>query len=432
MVKPFATTKLCLIACLLGSSSAWAVDLQTIYQWAVMQDPTYAGAEATRLSKREAFPQAFANVLPNLSASANTQFVKTDRANTSDYNQNSASLLLQQPLFNASNWVQLKQASYVKTGADYAFDGAAQALILKVAQQYFLVLSANDALAFASHQKEAFEQRLAQIKQHFDAGVAPIADLQDAQARRDTAAANQLLAEKQLEDAYEKLREITGSPIEELAVLSQDAPLLTPDPEDEDAWVDMAEQNNPDLLALRYTRSAAKSEIWKQRAQHLPTLNAFAELSRSKSPTYNNVSISDRTVGLTASMNLFSGGSVLSQTRQARADYLKSDEDWELLYRQTVSNTRQSYRGMLTSREQVVAFRQAVLSNQSALEASKVAYEVGTRTIVDVLDAETNLLQAIQNESQARYNLILQYLQLKQQAGILSPADIVDVNQWLS
>ena len=431
-MKIFNSRCLMLVCCFGFTPACFAVDLQTIYQWAVMQDPTLSAAEAIRLSQREAYPQAIAPLLPNLSASANSQFVETNQSGASDYNQRGVSLLLQQSLFNTPNWVRLKQAAHTKTAADNRLEAASQDLIVRVAKQYFSVLSAKDTLEFASRQKEAFEQQLQEVKQHFDAGVAPIADLQDAQARRDTSAANALVAENQLEDEYERLREITGSPIEELATLSAEAPLLRPDPMDEDAWVDMAEQNNPALSAVREDRSIAKADIWRQRSQHLPTVSAFAELSRDKSPTTANNEVFNRAVGLTASMNLFSGGSVLSQTRQARADYLKADEDWELLYRQTVSNTRQAYRGMLTSSEQVKAFKQAVISNQSALEATKIAYDVGTRTIVDVLNAETNLLQAQQNESSARYNLILQYLLLKQQAGILSVADIVDVNQWLA
>ncbi len=430
MIRPSA----CLLSTVLGCLSPWAsaVDLQTIYQWAVMQDPTFAMADATRLSTQEVHPQALANLLPTLSVATTNQRNKSNSPTTTDYYAYSKALTLSQPLFDTPKWVKLKQAGHTLTATEASFEAAEQDLIIRVATQYFAVLKAQDTLSFSTGQRAAFEKQLDQVKQRFEVGVAAMTDLQDAQSRRDSAVAQEIVAKTALEDEYERLRQITGSPAEELATLSTEAPLLSPDPLDEDAWVDMAEQRNPALHAAKETKIVAREEIWHQRMNHLPTLSAFAELSKANTAPPGVINVTQKIVGLTGSWNLFNGGTVLSQTRQARADYLKADQQWEYAFRQTVSLTRQAYRGMLTSAESTKAFQQALISAKSDLEATQAAYEVGTRTIVDVLSAETNLLQARQNVASARYDIILNYLRLKQQAGLLSPSDVVEINQWLN
>lgn len=415
-----------------GFSTAHAVDLQTIYQWAVMQDPTFATADAVRLSTREAYPQALAGLLPSLSATATTEKVDPNITATGRYHhQKNQTLSLQQSVFNVPNWTKLKQSLRTRTQAEATFEAARQDLIIRVSSQYFSILKAQDALTFAATQRNAFAHQLEQTKQRFEVGIVAITDVYDAQASLDGSIALEVSAKNALANEYEKLRQITGSPVEEVASVSQELPLLSPDPNDEEAWIDMAEQNNPALQASREARTIAKSGVWTQRTAHLPTVTAFAQLNHDLSSPRYITDGTTKTYGLSANWNLVSGGSVLSLTRQARADYLAADQVYEGLYRQTLSKTHQAYRGMLTGAQEVKSLKQAVLSNQSALDATQAAYDVGTRTIVDVLTAQTNLLQAKQNYSTARYDMILQYLTLKQQAGILSPSDILEVNQWL-
>lgn len=427
--------RLSLLCGLLYGFSAQAVDLQTIYQWAVMQDPTFAAADAIRLSTREAVPQAFSTLLPNLSIAATdeTNRNSTSASTATYYNRlKSKSVSLQQPLINVSAWSKVQQSLHTRTQAEATFEVARQDLIMRVAEQYFAILKAQDALTFATSQRTAFIHQLEQTKQRFEVGIVAITDMYDAQASLDNAIALVVSANNDLANEYEKMRQITGSPVEEVAQVSQELPLLSPDPNDEEAWIDMAEQNNPALQASREVRNIAKSKIWTQRFEHLPTVTAFAQMNHeSSAPGGLGVDGTSKVVGISANWNLLSGGSVLSLTRQARADYLASDQYYESLYRQTISQTHQAYRGMLSGAQRVRSLKQAVLSHQRALEASQAAYDVGTRTIVDVLKAETNLLQAQQQYASARYDMILQYLSLKQQSGILSPSDVLEVNQWL-
>jgi outer membrane protein len=430
-----SSRRLSLLCGLFYSFSTQAVDFQTIYQWAVMQDPTFAAADANRLSTREAYPQALANLLPNLSGTATEERATSSNSastTTSFARMKNQSISLQQPLINVAHWTKLQQSLHTRTQAESTFEAARQDLIMRVATQYFSILKAQDALTFATSQRRAFMHQLEQTKQRFEVGIVAITDVYDAQASLDNSIALVVSAHNDLANEYEKMRQITGSPVEEVAQVSDELPLLSPDPNDEEAWIDMAEQNNPALQASREIRNIAKSNVWTQRSGHLPTLTAFAQLNHeTTTPGGLSIDGTSKIYGVSANWNLISGGSVLSLTRQARADYLAADQKYEALYRQTISQTHQAYRGMLTGSQEVRSLKQAVLSNQSALDATQAAYDVGTRTIVDVLTAETNLLQAQQNYAAARYNMILQYLTLKQQSGILSPSDVLEVNQWL-
>jgi len=427
-------------------NQAKAEDLLTIYQLAKQNDPVIQAKKAEQLAALEVKPQALAEFLPTISANAtnlannikatsgNSLSSSTTGNNSSTtithYNQSTYGLTLTQPIFYYQQWVAYAKSDEQVKGANAAYGAAEQDLIVRTAQKYFAVLKAIDALKYAKAQRKAFAKFLEQTQQRFKVGLIAITDVQIAKAQHDNAYAQEIAAENELENQKEKLREIVGLPIQQLSTLREDLTLKTPDPANLEQWVNTALDQNLSLQASKSKVNSARADIKMAQADHLPTLNVQSDLQRQTStPLSASTTTSD--VMLKVALPIFSGGATRSKTKQAVYTYEKNQKEMETLYRQIESNTRQSYRGVLTQISQVKALKQAIISNTSALKATDAAFNVGTRTIVDVLKAQSDLIQAEQNYANARYEYILQSVQLKQAAGTLSPEDIQHINSWL-
>ncbi|HRE31201.1 MAG TPA: TolC family outer membrane protein [Candidatus Berkiella sp.] len=407
-------------------------DLWQIYQLATESDPTLKAAYANLQANQQSLPQAVAQMIPNLSASYNTTGVNSSASFQGDYNTQNYSLNLTQPLYHPEHWAQLDQARHVVKGAYATYYSATQALMIRVSQQYFAILGAIDDLHFTQAQRKAFARQLEQTKQRFEVGLIAITDVEEARARHDKAVAEEIAAQNAVADQYERLREITGTPIKEITLFqtTKSLPLLPPNPETQETWVETAEHSNPDIIAAAETALQAKAVIGAQVAGHYPKFDLTGQLQRSKGapPFPFDQLVYNRVLALNVSVPLFSGGGVYSRTQEATARYCEARERLEIQKRSTDSTTRQAYRGVLTSISEVQALAQTVVSSKSALQATLAAYEVGTRTMVDVLDAESNLLNAERTHAKARYNYLFQGLRLKQAAGILTAEDIAAVN----
>lgn len=413
---------------------------------AKQNDPVIQAKKAEQLAALEVKPQALAEFLPTISANAtnlannikatsgNSLSSSTTGNNSSTtithYNQSTYGLTLTQPIFYYQQWVAYAKSDEQVKGANAAYGAAEQDLIVRTAQKYFAVLKAIDALKYAKAQRKAFAKFLEQTQQRFKVGLIAITDVQIAKAQHDNAYAQEIAAENELENQKEKLREIVGLPIQQLSTLREDLTLKTPDPANLEQWVNTALDQNLSLQASKSKVNSARADIKMAQADHLPTLNVQSDLQRQTStPLSASTTTSD--VMLKVALPIFSGGATRSKTKQAVYTYEKNQKEMETLYRQIESNTRQSYRGVLTQISQVKALKQAIISNTSALKATDAAFNVGTRTIVDVLKAQSDLIQAEQNYANARYEYILQSVQLKQAAGTLSPEDIQHINSWL-
>jgi len=343
-------------------------------------------------------------------------------------NTHSYAIGLTQPVYNRASQVQQRLAEETIKQADTDFNNAQNDLILRVAQGYFGVLAAIDNLTFATAEKNAFARQLEQANRRFEVGLATITDVYDAQARFDGAVSSEIDAINKLANARELLRQLTGQDYAQLNLLSERMPLALPNPNDPEQWVRMALDNNLTLRSAGFGVEQARENIQLQKAGHYPSLDLNA--NRADVDTAFTRTISSQ-VNLQLTIPLYSGGAVSSRSRQAAYNYEASRQNLENLQRDAVRTVRNAYRGQETSISQIKALDQTRVSTRSALEATQAGYEVGTRTIVDVLNAERNVYLAEREYAAARYSYIANFLVLKQAAGQLSEEDMVEINGWL-
>jgi len=410
-------------------------NLQQIYDLATVRDPALQAAFAQLQANSQAVPQALAAMAPNLSANYVTTGTHNNVSQFGNYNTRSYGLTLNQPIFHPELWAQLEQARHVVKGADAAYLNAAQELIIRVATQYFAILGAIDDLNFTTSQKKAFARELEQTQQRFEVGLIAITDVQDAKARYDTAVANEIAAQNTVYDQYERMREIIGIPVYEVSLFPISAPLdlITPMPNDQESWVCKSHQYNLEVLTAKENAEQQKAQIALQVANHYPKFDLQGNVQRFKQAPpfpFDQLAFS-KSLSLNISMPIFSGGGVVFRTQEAAARYQESLMILEARQRNADSATRQAFRGVLTAISEVNALAQTVASNRAALEATRASYEVGTRTIVDVLNSETALLNSEREHSKARYKYLLESLKLKRAAGILNSSDICTVNEIL-
>ncbi|MBI2790988.1 MAG: TolC family outer membrane protein [Gammaproteobacteria bacterium] len=417
-------------------STACADNLTQVYQLAVLRDPTLAQAYAAMQANSQALPEAIAQMVPNLSANYQTTGTETKQGTPNPfvalggYNTQNYSLTLNQPIYHPEHWAQLEQSRHVVKAAQATYLSATQTLIVTVAKQYFAILAALDDLDYARGQLKAFSREYEQAKQRFDVGIIAITDVETAKARYDNAVATEISAKNLVADQYEQLRVIVGIPIQEVTLfpVTKKLELVPPNPNKPEAWVDTAHKFNLDVIAAKENANVSKADIGTQVAGHYPKFDIQGKLNRTKSgPPFEDLTY-NRSVSLNVTVPIFAGGGVLFRTKEASARYDEALQKLEQQQRLADSSTREAYRGVLTAMSRVDALAQAVVSNESSLKATKAAYEVGTRTIVDVLNAESQLLSAQRDHAKARYEYLLQGLILKQKAGTLTSDDLYCVN----
>ncbi|MBT4962870.1 MAG: TolC family outer membrane protein [Francisellaceae bacterium] len=410
--------------------SAFAENLNQIYQTAKIQDPTFQRAQAIFLGIKEEIPQALALSLPALSASTATVGNKSNSVN--DYHARKYQLDLSQDLINTSNFIEYSVAKMKVAQAQFTLDKAKQDLILSVAEQYFSILRAKNDVDFHSAKLAAFSRHLDQTEQRFKVGLTAITNVHEAKARRDDATAQLISAKNTLSDRYEVIGEITGQQINSITTLVQTkVPLTMPIPNNMDNWVQTSLENNLSLLAQKQKLEQNRAIIKQQRAGHMPTLALTGTILKVKSAAPTSIYSNTKSIGLILTVPIFSGGSVLSKTEQAIQSLAATQSEYVRTYRNIESTTRKAFRGIRTQLSEIKALEQATISNQSALKATEAAFDVGTRTMVDVLNAQSELLNARKKFKNAHYDFILETLALKASAGLLSDADLSAVNDWL-
>ena len=435
-----------------SNGMAWAAeaplttrtDLVSVYQEALDNNADLAAARAQYGAQKEVVPQARAGLLPNLSAGADinntrTKFDEPSMASTRSGNVYQATLA--QPLFRADRWFQLQAAKDINEQASLQLSATEQNLILQSAENYFAVLRAQDNLASTKAEEAAFKRQLDQSNERFDVGLSDKTDVLQAQASYDTARANRILAQRQVDDAFEALITLTNREYNSIQGIVHTLPVLAPTPNDAKAWVDTAARQNLNLLASNYAVSAAEETLKQRKAGHAPTLDAVAQYKKGDNDalgfsnpnplTRYGSDVEQRSIGLQLNIPIYSGGLTSSQVRESYSRLSQTEQQRESLRRQVVENTRNLHRAVNTDVEQVQARRQSIISNQSAVDATEIGYQVGTRTIVDVLDAQRQLYTSVRNYNNSRYDYILDNLRLKQAAGTLNPGDLQDLSRYL-
>ncbi len=447
---------LVLTAALAAPWAVHAASLLEIYQQALQSDPRIHEAEALRLAALEAEPQARGVLLPQVSFAGD--WTKSDFSGTSvgeDSAGNFGTFMsetesevtrwqfnLRQTLFRWDQIVGLRRADKLVAKAEALREAAQQDLIVRVAQRYFDVLAAEDQLTSIHADRQAIARQLEQAKQRFEVGLIAITAVQESQAAYDQAVANEIAAKRQLATAREFLREITGAYVSNLSAPGDEFPLATPNPANEASWVELALDQNLTLIASRLDERLARDEISFRRNGYYPSIELIASSGESDADADRSVNQSPffpadsdgrgDSIAIQFTLPLFAGGTTSSRVREAVYLHRASREQLQRVTRETERQSRDAYLGVLSEISRVKALNQAVESSRTALEATQAGFEVGTRTIVDVLNSQFALYLAITNYYQSRYNYILNVLRLKQAAGTLQIQDLEDIDRHLS
>ena len=419
-------------------SSVLAENLIDVYQLAIKNDPEYRAQQFSLEAELETRVQAHAQLYkPIVSITANADRNYQDITSAfgggdTQYTGKGYSLNLAQPIYHKDRFVRLEQVDDQITKAQLDLDAAEQDLMLRTAERYFAVLSAQDNLAFTQAEKSALERQLEESNVRFEVGLIAITDIQEAQAGFDLASAREIQALNTMEDAQESLREITGQYPQSLAKLVDDMPNARPDPDDIDAWTQSSLENNLQLKARLIETSIVEKEISRQEASHYPTLDVVGNHGyRSTGGQFGDTEVDFSQIGVQLNVPIYEGGQVTSRTREALHRHEEALEKLEQVRRSVDRKSREAYRGVLSGISQIKAFKQAMLSSETAVTATRTGYEVGTRTAVDVVTAEKEFFRTQRDYSQARYEYILDTLRLKQASGKLAPADIQQINSLL-
>lgn len=433
----------CLIGLFLASVvlPLQAANLMDVYYQAVHSDPTFKKAEADWRSAKENLPIARSFLLPQFDILGNydrqyshSRAVILRAGNGTNYNYG-YTLALTQPIFNFADWNAIKSAKASVKAATATYAAAAQDLMVRTVRAYFAVLQAYDQLRYTLARKRAVHEQLMTAQERFKVGLIAITGVYDARSSYDQTVATEIADQNTLNDRVEKLREITGRHYTWLLGVRRSVPLVTPIPNDIYQWVHVAERQNYSLRAQNFTVKSALETVKQQSAAWMPQANFvgdFTENYNTSLPLIPNTSRELGTLGVALNFPLFQGGLVSAQTRQARYNYLSQSGQLQFVHRQVVSETRQSFLGVITGIRQVKADLQTIKSAQNDLEATKAGYDVGTRTMFDILTKLTVLYQRQQRHADDQYTYIIDTIELKANAGTLSVPDIAKVNAWLS
>lgn len=423
------------------STASQAEDLLQVYQKAKDSNPELRKSLAERNQAFEKINEARSPLLPQLGLGASIDYKSGYRdAKNTESNSLGANLTLTQTIFDMSLWRQLTMQEKTAGMSDVTYQTSQQQLILDTATAYFNVLRAIDSLSFIEAQKEQVYRQLDQTTQRFNVGLVAITDVQNARANYDSVLAQEVAGRNELDNALEKLRQVSGVYYINLASLNI-ARFSTTPPDAIDKLLKDAEERNLSLLSARLGQDLARENIRLAQSGHLPTVNLNASTGVSNSHNHDhrpdstvghsNAYSGQNSIGLSLSIPLYTGGRTSSQVEQAQYGFTSASEQLESVYRSIVQIARSSYNNISASISSIKAYQQVVVSAQSSLDATEAGYQVGTRTIVDVLNATTTLYDAKQKLSSARYDYLINQLNIQYARGTLNENDLIQLNNTL-
>ena len=413
-------------------------NLVETFQLAVKNNPQLKQAYLTQFSVGETKSQSIANMLPTISVTGKSsrERINNKKANfqgsgVQNYWNHGFTINFSQPVFHWDHWVTLSQSNNRIAQTEAEYQAEYQSLIVKTTEAYFNILSAEDNLAFTLSEQKAIERQLEQAKQRFEVGLIAITDVYEAQAGFDQATANQIEAENLLDDNKEALRELIGENEAKLIQLGKNLNFLPPNPNDIKKWTEIAETNNLSIIAALNQAEVSRKDISIQQSAHLPTLDIIANYNAQDVNSTFGLRGDTQSVGLQVNIPIFQGGGISSRAKQAQFNYQIAKENLTATKRQVKRQLRNAFRDVISSLSRVKALKAAVASSESALEASEAGFEVGTRTMIDVLAEQRNLYRAKRDYSRSRYDYLINGVKLKQAASSLSEQDLDLINQYL-
>jgi outer membrane protein len=423
-----------------------ADNLLDIYNEALINDPTYKAAEFSYLADKEIVVQGRSALLPSLTLSGSTNWNEyyQNKELQQEYNSFSTSARLSQPLFRLDTWFNYKQSKSLTNAAEADFAFEQQNLLVRTAELYFGVLRAIDNLNAGVSEEKAIKKQLDQAKQRFEVGLSAITGVQEAQLAYDLSKASRINLEGRLYSSREALNALIGREIFSLDELGNSLLIESPNPTSKEEWVKLALSNNYQLKAALLRKDAARNNAKSSASNHLPKIDIVGTKSDSETNQFNYEGINingqgipvpeltgRRNFAIQFSVPIFQGGAVNSQRKQAYSQYEKVNENTLFTQRRIIQEVRSEFSNVITLVANVTAQKQAVLSATSALEATQVGYKVGTRNVVDLLQAEKNLYSAEKNLANAKYDYILANLRLALSSGTITPGDLVKINNLL-
>jgi outer membrane protein len=431
---------LCLPACiaLVFAAPTQAQNLVDLYDLARGFDATYQSAKAQFDANLARAEQARAGLLPTAALTAGASLSRVEGTNPSIGRTNNAQnlgLSGSQPLYRPANRASAEQGLRQAQLAEQALNAAGQDLIIRVSQAYFDVLGAQDSLLFVKAQKTAVAEQLASAKRNFEVGTSTITDAREAQARFDLVVAQEIAADNDLRVKRLALDTLVGKPDTEPKSLNQPATAVPVVPPEVGAWLAQAEEASPSIRSARLNLEVAKLETDKAKAGQLPTVDAVASLGVSRSPSALIANSHSRTnsasIGVNLNWPLFTGYAVQNRIKETLSLEEKALADLEAARRAVAQATRAAFFGVVSGSGQVKALEASEQSSQLALDANKLGYQVGVRINIDVLNSQSQLFQTKRDLAQARYNVLLGSLRLRQANGTLTAEDLKPINALL-
>ena len=429
---------------LILSFNVVANDLLSIYQEALEKDPDFNAKKADLKISKEYLNQARSGLLPQLRFSASTNWNEyyQERVLQNDYNTFSYNLNLSQPIFRLDSWFVTRQAKQNYEAAEARFAYQQQDLMIRVTQAYFKVLSAKSTLKSAEATEKALNNQYQTVTQRFNSGAASRIELAEAKSAFNRAQSDRVLAEGNVDISFEELNSIVGRQVEMVTPLNQNNEFIAPS-EEINSEVTKGREANYLIIEARNRLEAAESNTRSKTANYLPKIDLNANASRRTSKQYtfdgfdSDVDLpfsiptetENRAFSIQFSMPLFTSGLNNSQRRQALLQEVKTEEQMILIERSVVQQIRSLYTALKTAELNIVSLRTAVDSSKDALDATRLGYELSSRNLIDLLQAERNYSETQNRLSQAMYGFIVTSLQYKQAIGTLRPEDIVKINK---
>ncbi|PXX89325.1 hypothetical protein DIT71_15605 [Marinobacter vulgaris] len=425
---------------LLAAQPALSMDLVETYEKAISYDSGIAAALASFQAQQAASDVSRSDLLPQIGAFGDVSHTDVDGPiQDAAYETYAFGVELTQPLFEAAAWFDYDASKFQTESARAEYNLAQQQLILDVASAYFNVLRAADALTTARATEAAIQRQYEQAQERFDVGLIAITEVYEARASYDDSKSQRIAAESELDIAREQLARLTGEYTEELDNLRRSFPLSRPEPMDPSAWENTALNQNWQIQSAMYDLNTSEANLKSAKSEHLPTLDLNASYGKTdieglEDPTLRqrDGTTTEGRIALRLNVPLYMGGGIQAGVRQQRSLVNVAEQSLETVRRDVRVNTRSLFRTVNTNIESASALAQTIISRRSALDATLAGYDVGTRNIVEVLDAERNFYVALRDFANARYDYVINTLSLKQAAGTLSPRDLVILNNWLS
>jgi outer membrane protein len=428
-------------ACVAACSHAFAIDLIGSYEMALSADPSQRAAEAAALAGREKAVQGDALLRPQVWLSGNAVRLNNRSASSlGDSNTtgtvHEVAVQLTQPLYDARAQADRKQLHQQTALAEIQYRDARQDLLKRVGEAYFDLLLAQENLRVAQAEKAAVGQQRERAQARFEVGRGKVTEVQEAQARYDSVASREVSAQGTLALRQAQYQELTGAPGTGLAELAPGFVPNPPSPDDLLAWQAKGLEGNTRVLVKRSELVIAAAEIDKHKLQSRPTLDLVASytgkgqngsLSQQVSPDSSRSAV----IGLQFNVPLYRGGSLDSKLRESLAKKTQSEQELSAAQRDARLQVQDQFLAVKTGVSRIGSLEQSVRSAQTALEATTLGRDLGTRTELDVLDAQQRVFSTQLELAQARSDYLLGRIRLAAAAGELQPADLLALNAHL-